>query len=91
MLCLVFSDPFQPSTDRTWKLLPVSVPSNQQGYIFIEGIWGNVRTLGDIAIDDVTVIDGQCPNTPPVVSAAIFPLETLGLSKRSTRVSAVSG
>ena len=48
--------------------IPIPSTSLNQFYVLIEGVRGNSE-YGDIAIDDVAMIDGSCPET---VSTEIY-------------------
>ena len=48
-----------PQNDQTWKRGEVPISGSQNGNIIIEGIRGS-NLFGDIAIDDLSVRQGQC-------------------------------
>lgn len=43
-----------------WRRLEVTIPGSKRGHVFIEATVGSGKGL--IAVDDVTVMPGPCPN-----------------------------
>ena len=48
-----------PQNDQNWRQGRITINGNIGGAIIIEGIVGST-TQGDIAIDDISVTQGQC-------------------------------
>ena len=43
-----------------WKSLEVTIPGSRTGHVFIQGVSGTGK--GMIAVDNVSVVPGRCPN-----------------------------
>eukprot|EP00094_Tigriopus_californicus_P006176 TCALIF_05946-PA protein Name:"Similar to Mamdc4 Apical endosomal glycoprotein (Mus musculus)" AED:0.05 eAED:0.05 QI:15/0.7/0.81/0.90/0.7/0.90/11/507/432 len=48
----------------SWKYAQAKIESEVDHQVIIEGVWGNNRVSGYIAIDDVTFFDGDCDIVP---------------------------
>ncbi len=44
----------------SWKYAQAKVDSKADFQVVVEGVWGNNRVSGYIAVDDVTVFEGDC-------------------------------
>ena len=44
----------------SWHFGRAQVTTDTSFQVIIEGIWGNPRASGYIAVDDVTFYDGEC-------------------------------
>lgn len=48
----------------SWKYAQAKIESEVDHQVIIEGVWGNNRVSGYIAIDDITFFDGDCDIVP---------------------------
>ena len=49
----------------SWKYAQAQIDSETNYQVVFEGIWGNSRVSGYMAIDDVTFFEGACSSKMP--------------------------
>jgi len=48
----------------TWSYAQTRITTDTKYQVIVEGVWGNNRASGFIAVDDVTIYEGECATVP---------------------------